>query len=174
MACSFYTCNHHLLPITFFWVLDWVISSDIFSIGITGFIRAAIVNGILGMLALIAAIMSAVRLVRPGISLKQKLIRVVVIIICLIVSPLLLRPLFLDIPYINSPQTAYLDRLEFDDEMGIGDSPANYYLRGVDVDGERHSFEISEKDGKRGVRCCGQQRIMNCLQKFPIFPTPQP
>ena len=138
------------LPITFFWVLDWVISSDIFSIGITGFIRAAIVNGTLGLLALIAAIMSAVRLVRPDTSLKQKLIRVVVIIICLIVSPLLLRPLFLDIPYINSPQTAYLDRLEFDDEMGIGDSPANYYLRGVDVDGERHSFEISEKRWEEG------------------------
>lgn len=63
----------------------------------------------------------------------------------------LIRPLVLDIPYLKRPETAYLERLEFDHARGIGDySSDSYYLRGVDMTGERHSFNISEKRLEEG------------------------
>ena len=63
----------------------------------------------------------------------------------------LVRPLILDIPYLEHPEAAYLERLEFDYERGIGDYGSDsYYLRGVDMTGERHSFDISEKSFEDG------------------------
>lgn len=137
-------------PLTFFWALNWFATADSFSVGITGFVQSVIVNGCLGLLTLIIAIVSSVKLAQPETPFKQKLIRIVIIIVCLVAAFLLLRPIFLDIPYLNNPQAAYLDRLKFDDEMGVGDSPTNYYLRGYDMDGERHSFEISEERWEEG------------------------
>ena len=63
----------------------------------------------------------------------------------------LVRPLILDIPYLEHPEAAYLERLEFEYSRGIGDYGSDdYYLRGVDMTGERHSFEISEKRYEEG------------------------
>ena len=57
----------------------------------------------------------------------------------------------MDIPYLKRPEAAYLERLEFEYSRGIGDySSDSYYLRGVDMTGERHSFEISEKRYEEG------------------------
>ena len=44
------------LPITAFAVLDWFASSDALAIGITGYIQTVIVNGVLGLLAVIIAL----------------------------------------------------------------------------------------------------------------------
>ena len=56
-----------------------------------------------------------------------------------------------DIPYLKRPEAAYLERLEFEYSRGIGDYGSDdYYLRGVDMTGERHSFEISEKRYEEG------------------------
>lgn len=54
-------------------------------------------------------------------------------------------------PYLKRPEAAYLERLEFEYSRGIGDYGSDdYYLRGVDMTGERHSFEISEKRYEEG------------------------
>lgn len=73
------------------------------------------------------------------------------ILLCLAVAFFLVRPLVLDIPYLKRPEAAYLERLEFEYSRGIGDYGSDdYYLRGVDMTGERHSFEISEKRYEEG------------------------
>lgn len=138
------------LPIAIFGAMDWFVNSDTFTIGITGFIQTVIVNGCLGLLAIIIALVFVVKLIQPDTSFKQKFGRTVVIILCTIAAFFLIRPLILDISYLKCPETTYLDRLEFDDEMGVGDNPTRYYLRGVDITGERQSFNISERLLKEG------------------------
>ena len=134
------------LPITIFMVLDWFVHSDTLTIGITGFIQTAIVNGCLGLVATIIAVVFVIKLIQPDTSFKQKVGRGAAIILCAVAAFFLVRPLVLDIPYLKRPEAAYLERLEFDYERGIGDYGSDsYYLRGVDMTGERHSFSISEK-----------------------------
>ena len=134
------------LPITIFMVLDWFVHSDTLPIGITGFIQTAIVNGCLGLVATIIAVVFVIKLIQPDTSFKQKVGRGAAIILCAVAAFFLVRPLVLDIPYLKRPEAAYLERLEFDYERGIGDYGSDsYYLRGVDMTGERHSFSISEK-----------------------------
>ena len=139
------------LPITAFAVLDWFASSDALAIGITGYIQTVIVNGVLGLLTVIIALVSMVKLAQPNKSFKQIIGRTVVIIVCVGAAFFLVRPLILDIPYLEHPEAAYLERLEFEYSRGIGDYGSDdYYLRGVDMTGERHSFEISEKRYEEG------------------------
>ena len=134
------------LPITIFMVLDWFVHSDTLTIGITGFIQTAIVNGCVGLVATIIAVVFVIKLIQPDTSFKQKVGRGAAIILCAVAAFFLVRPLVLDIPYLKRPEAAYLERLEFDYERGIGDYGSDsYYLRGVDMTGERHSFSISEK-----------------------------
>ena len=142
------------LPITIFMVLDWFVHSDTLTIGITGFIQTAIVNGCLGLVATIIAVVFVIKLIQPDTSFKQKVGRGAAIILCAVAAFFLVRPLVLDIPYLKRPEAAYLERLEFDYERGIGDYGSDsYYLRGVDMTGERHSFSISDKEvrGRRGL-----------------------
>ena len=134
------------LPITIFMVLDWFVHSDTLTIGITGFIQTAIVNGCSGLVATIIAVVFVIKLIQPDTSFKQKVGRGAAIILCAVAAFFLVRPLVLDIPDLKRPEAAYLERLEFDYERGIGDYGSDsYYLRGVDMTGERHSFSISEK-----------------------------
>ena len=139
------------LPITIFMVFDWFVHSDTLTIGITGFIQTAIVNGCLGLLATIIAVVFVTKLIQSDTSFKQKVGRTAVIILCVIAAFFLVRPLILDIPYLKHPEADYLERLEFDYEMGIEDYGSDsYYLRGVDMTGERLSFNISEKRYEEG------------------------
>ena len=139
------------LPITIFMVLDWFVHSDTLTIGVTGFIQTAIVNGCLGLLATIIAVVFVIKLIQPDTSFKQKVGRTAVILLCVAAAFFLVRPLVLDIPYLKHPEVAYLERLELDYERGIGDYGSDsYYLRGVDMTGERHSFTVSKKRYEEG------------------------
>jgi hypothetical protein len=145
------------LPITIFMVFDWFVHSDTLTIGITGFIQTAIVNGCLGLLATIIAVVFVTKLIQSDASFKQKVGRTAVIILCVIAAFFLVRPLILDIPYLKHPEADYLERLEFEYSRGIGDYGSDdYYLRGVDMTGERHSFEISEKRYEEGRALWGE------------------
>lgn len=139
------------LPITIFMVLDWFVHSDTLTIGVTGFIQTAIVNGCLGLLATIIAVVFVIKLIQPDTSFKQKVGRTAVILLCVAAAFFLVRPLVLDIPYLKHPEVAYLERLELDYERGIGDYGSDsYYLRGIDMTGERHSFTVSKKRYEEG------------------------
>lgn len=139
------------LPITIFMVLDWFVHSDTLTIGVTGFIQTAIVNGCLGLLATIIAVVFVIKLIQPDTSFKQKVGRAAVILLCVAAAFFLVRPLVLDIPYLKHPEVAYLERLELDYERGIGDYGSDsYYLRGIDMTGERHSFTVSKKRYEEG------------------------
>ncbi len=139
------------LPITIFMVLDWFVHSDTLTIGVTGFIQTAIVNGCLGLLATIIAVVFVIKLIQPDTSFKQKVGRTAVILLCVAAAFFLVRPLVLDIPYLKHPEVAYLERLELDYERGLGDYGSDsYYLRGIDMTGERHSFTVSKKRYEEG------------------------
>lgn len=139
------------LPITIFMVLDWFVHSDTLTIGVTGFIQTAIVNGCLGLLATIIAVVFVIKLIQPDTSFKQKVGRTAVILLCVAAAFFLVRPLVLDIPYLKHPEVAYLERLELDYERDIGDYGSDsYYLRGIDMTGERHSFTVSKKRYEEG------------------------
>ena len=139
------------LPITIFAVVEWFTSADAFAIGITGFMQAVIVYGGLGLVAVIIALVLFILLIQPDTTFLQKIGRTAGILLCLAAAFFLVRPLVLDIPYLKRPEAAYLERLEFEYSRGIGDYGSDdYYLRGVDMTGERHSFEISEKRYEEG------------------------
>ena len=91
------------LPITIFMVLDWFVHSDTLTIGITGFIQTAIVNGCLGLVATIIAVVFVIKLIQPDTSFKQKVGRCG-IILCAVAAFFLVRPLVLDIPYLKRPE----------------------------------------------------------------------
>lgn len=102
-------------------------------------------------LAVIIALVLFVLLIRPDATFLQKVGRTAGILLCVAAAFFLVRPLVLDIPYLKRPEAAYLERLEFEYSRGIGDYGSDdYYLRGVDMTGERHSFEISEKRYEEG------------------------
>ena len=141
------------LLITAFVVLNRIVNSDASTIGAAGFIQTAVINGSFGLLAVIVAIASIIKSIksaRSDKSFKQIIGRTVIIVTCVVAAFFLVRPLILDIPYLKCPETVYLNRLEFDYEIGIGDASDAYYLRGVDMAGERHSFDIGEKRFKEG------------------------
>ena len=76
----------------------------------------------------------------------------------------------MDIPYLKRPEAAYLERLEFEYSRGIGDYGSDdYYLRGVDMTGERHSFEISEKRYEEGRALWGENDY-NLFAKVTYLP----
>ena len=138
------------VPLTLVLALEWFAQSDFFTMGITGYIQNVIINVVLGICAAIIAIVSMGKLFQREVSIGQKIIRIVVIALCIAVDVYFIRPFILDIPYLNQPKITYLSRLDFDSEMGIGDSPDNYYLKGVDITGERFSFEISREKLEEG------------------------
>ena len=107
--------------------------------------------GILLCLAVIIALVLFILLIQPDATFLQKVGRTAGILLCVAAAFFLVRPLVLDIPYLKRPEAAYLERLEFEYSRGIGDYGSDdYYLRGVDMTGERHSFEISEKRYEEG------------------------
>ena len=139
------------LPITILMAVEWFTSADAFAIGITGFIQTAIVNGGLGLVAVIIALVFFLQLIQPDTTFIQNVGRTAGIILCLTIAFFLVRPLVLDIPYLKHPEASCLERLEFDYERGIGDYASDdYYLRGVDMTGERHSFPVSKKRYEEG------------------------
>ena len=101
--------------------------------------------------AVIIALVLFILLIQPDATFLQKVGRTAGILLCVAAAFFLVRPLVLDIPYLKRPEAAYLERLEFEYSRGIGDYGSDdYYLRGVDMTGERHSFEISEKRYEEG------------------------
>ena len=139
--------------ITVFVVLNRIVNSDASTIGVAGFIQTAVINGSFGLLAVIVAIASIIKSIksaRSDKSFKQIIGRMVLIVVCVAATFFLVRPLILDIPYLRCPETIYLNQLEFDNDMGIGDTPGAYCLRGADMAGERHSFDIGEKQFEEG------------------------
>ena len=153
------------LPITILAVVEWFTSADAFAIGITGFMQAVIVYGGLGLVAVIIALVLFILLVQPDATFLQKVGRTAGILLCVAAAFFLVRPLVLDIPYLKRPEAAYLERLEFEYSRGIGDYGSDdYYLRGVDMTGERHSFEISEKRYEEGARAVGRERLCSVCE----------
>ena len=141
---------------------------------ITGFMQAVIVYGGLGLVAVIIALVLFILLIQPDATFLQKVGRTAGILLCLAAAFFLVRPLVLDIPYLKRPEAAYLERLEFEYSRGIGDYGSDdYYLRGVDMTGERHSFEISEKRYEEGRALWGGNDFA-LFAKLPTCRTPPP
>lgn len=155
-----------LLLITFLCVLHWFVVSDSFTIGVTGFVQAVIVRGVLGALAGIVFLVFVIKLFQSGRSFKQRVISLAASVCCLAIAFFLFRAIFLDVPYLKHPETTYLGRLDFD-ESTDGDSPTTYYLDGVDMTGKRHSFSISKKRFEEGKALGTEQRLYAKVSYLP-------
>lgn len=158
------------LPAALFGALDRFVHADTLAIGTTGFIQTAIARGGSGLLAAAVAVVFVLKLIQPGTPLKQKFGRAAVSLLCAAAAFFLVRPLILDIPYLNRPETAYLERLELDHVRGVGDYGSDdYYLRGVDMAGERQSFKISEKRFEEG-RALREENDYHLFAKVTCLP----
>ena len=74
------------LPITILMAVEWFTSADAFAIGITGFIQTAIVNGGLGLVAVIIALVFFLQLIQPDTTFIQNVGRTAGIILCLTIA----------------------------------------------------------------------------------------
>ena len=119
-------------------------------IGVTGFAQKVAFRGVFCVIAGIIAIRCLVRLFRRDRPPRQRLAYAVGILLCLVAVYFLVRPLILDLPYLDRPEVVCLSQVDFDDSWGTGDAPHRYYLRGVDEEGNRHSFEISRERFEEG------------------------
>ena len=119
-----------------------------FVIGTTGFVQEAIWRVILSVVAAVIFIVCLAKSKKAS-SLLAVFGYVAGAIGCAVFSFFLLRVLVQDIPYLSRPETTYLNHLEFDSST-IGDGPASYYVQGMGIDGERHSFDIGRKTYTEG------------------------
>ena len=119
-----------------------------FVIGTTGFVQEMIWRVILSVVAAVIFIVCLAKSKKAS-SLLAVFGYVAGAIGCAVFSFFLLRALVQDIPYLSRPETTYLNHLEFDSST-IGDGPASYYVQGMGIDGERHSFDIGRKTYTEG------------------------
>ena len=126
-------------------VLYFFINSDSLTIGTTGFIQKVLTRGSIGLLALILSIVCIVKALRPKTARRKRILLSFVVLIAVPAAYFLIKPVVLDIPYLKAPEMTYLERLDFHESYGYGDAMTRYYLRGVDINGENHSFRISKK-----------------------------
>lgn len=130
-----------LLPILLVMGLYWVLNGDYFVMGNSGFIRVIISN--ICFLILINVIFYLI--IKKIINIPSIIVGILMIICFIITLLFFIKPIILDIPYLDNPMTTYLQRLEFDESLGTGDNRNNYYIGGVDVEGKYHSFLITSK-----------------------------
>ena len=130
-----------LLPILLVMGLYWVLNGDYFVMGNSGFIRVIISN--ICFLILINVIFYLI--IKKIINIPSIIVGILMIICFIITLIFFIKPIILDIPYLDNPMTTYLQRLEFDESLGTGDNRNNYYIGGVDVEGKYHSFLITSK-----------------------------
>lgn len=130
-----------------------IMNNQVIAMGRAGFIRDAAFRIFLGVAAAAVSVICAKDLFKGKRSAKGICGRILAVLICLPAAFFLIRPVVLDIPYLNDPQITYINRLEFDDDL-TGDGPARYYLRGTGIDGSSHSFSVNraEYDAGKNLR----------------------
>ena len=140
------------LPITILAVVEWFTSADAFAIGITGFMQAVIVYGGLGLVAVIIALVLFILLIQPDATFPAKRLAEPQAF-CFASPPLssLSGRSFWTSPTSSARKQPIWSGWNLNIREGSGDYGSDdYYLRGVDMTGERHSFEISEKRYEEG------------------------
>lgn len=126
-----------------------ILENKVIAMGRAGFIRNAAFRIGLGGLAAVIAGFCMKGILKRRKSVKAVLGHVFGIILCLLLAFFLIRPVVLDIPYLDHPEITYLASLEFDDDH-TGDGPARYYLSGVGSGGSTHRFSLNEEIYKAG------------------------
>lgn len=83
---------------------------------------------------------------KPNKSKSQKIGYILMLILSFAAAAYLIRPVILDISYLDDPQVISLNHIEFDYISRLRRFPKYYYyLEGVDNDGKSHSFLISSQ-----------------------------
>ena len=124
-------------------------NDKVIAMGKAGFIRNAVWRIVLGGLALGGVFFCLRGLWKKEKNWKGILGRITGSAACLLTACFLVRPVILDIPYLDSPAITYLERLEFDEDH-TGDGPVRYYLRGTGIDGTPHSFSLNKEEYEEG------------------------
>ena len=153
-------CVIILAPIILLIAFDWFINDTDLVIGTTGFVQKAVFRSGLSLAALIIAIVCLVKMFLSDKRAKHIVGYLTGVLICAAAIFFSIRPIVLDATYLDHPILTYLNRLELDRSSGTGDAPARYYLRGLDAEGKRHSFEISKGRYDEGVQLRGEKYIL--------------
>ena len=119
-----------------------------FVLGTTGFFQEIVLRVVLTIVAATVFVVCLIK-AKNADRIVAVLGYVLVAIISLVISFFLLRALVLDIPYLDNPETTYLNNIRFDDDT-IGDGPASYYVQGTGIEGDWHSFDIGRKAYNEG------------------------
>lgn len=93
-----------------------ILGNKVIAMGRAGFIRNAAFRIGLGGLAAVIGGFCVKGILKRGKSVKGVLGRTFGIILCLLLACFLIRPVVLDLPYLDHPEITYLDSLEFDDD----------------------------------------------------------
>lgn len=134
-----------IVPILLLLGMYFFLNADTLTIGMTGFMQKVLVRGGFGFIAAVIAAVCIVTSFRAGTTKRQRIVKWMIALIAIPLSIFFIRPLILDIPYLHSPMRTYLERLDFHESYGYGDAMTTYYLRAIDISGERQSFRISKK-----------------------------
>ena len=153
-------CVIIFLPIILLMAFDRFINDTDLVIGITGFTQKVVFRSGLSLVALIAAIVCLIKMFLSDKRVKHIIGYLTGVLICAAVIFFAIRPLVLDVPYLDHPLLTYLNKFDLDRSSGTGDSPTRYYLRGRDAEGKKHSFEISRDRYDEGIQLRGEKDII--------------
>lgn len=126
-----------------------ILSDMVIDMGRSGFAKEAAWRSGAGVLASAAIVICLKGIVKRKQGLKGMIGRIFGIAACLLAIFFLIPPVILDLPYLDHPETTYLCRLSFDDDL-TGDGPVRYDLRGVGIDGSIHSFSVNAQEYDEG------------------------
>ena len=96
-------CVIIFLPIILLMALDWFINDTDLVIGITGFTQKVVFRSGLSLVALIAAIVCLIKMFLSDKRVKHIIGYLTGVLICAAVIFFAIRPLVLDVPYLDHP-----------------------------------------------------------------------
>ncbi len=106
------------------------------------------------------------KLFPPEMPLRQKLKRAALFVLCLGVVCFFAVPVIRDVFYLRNPEITYMNRLHF--ENG-GEDSSRFYLRGVDITGAPHTFELDANEMEEGF-ALWQKTNYNLCAKISYLP----
>lgn len=109
--------------------------------GRSGFVQQAVWRGTLVLIVASLAVMLLFRLRDPEQSGLTVGLCTVLILLCLAGCYFLVRPVVLDLPYLEQPAVTYLNALGFDVD-DFSDAPTEYEISGTGLDGKDYTFSI--------------------------------
>ena len=133
-----------LTPLVLIVLLMIFLENTEFVVGGVGVVQAVLFRVVVTALALGAILFCLRRLRQPEASWKTVLGCTAAILACTALGFVMVRDVVLDLPMLDRPSVTYLERLRFDIDASEEGAHA-YSMEGVDIEGERQIFSVTQK-----------------------------